>query len=115
MTFADYWAAVDEELAAIPGRPVLDLVPQRVTDEATSYTVRLTSTGPYRVFGHLSIPTGEGPFPALLQTPRYGSVTHVPHPNDRSRYVVLGLMHRGQRLADEGFSAAYPGLLTMCI
>ncbi|MEV5963687.1 acetylxylan esterase [Kribbella sp. NPDC051952] len=115
MNFDSYWAAVDEELAAIPGRPVLDLVPQRATDEATSYTVRLTSTGPYRVFGHLSIPTGDGPFPALLQTPRYGSVNHVPHPNDRSRYVVLGLMHRGQRLADEGFSAAYPGLLTMDI
>jgi cephalosporin-C deacetylase-like acetyl esterase len=113
MNFDSYWAAVDEELAAIPGRPVLDLVPQRTTDEATSYTVRLTSTGPYRVFGHLSIPKGDGPFPALLQTPRYGSVNHVPHPNDRSRYVVLGLMHRGQRLADEGFSAAYPGLFLM--
>lgn len=115
MNFDSYWAAVDDQLAAIPGRPVLDVVPQRVTDEATSYTVRITSTGPYRVFGHLSIPTGDGPFPAVLQTPRYGSVNHVPHPNDRSRYVVLGLMHRGQRLADEGFSAAYPGLLTMDI
>jgi cephalosporin-C deacetylase-like acetyl esterase len=113
VNFSSYWAAVDEELAAIPGRPVLDLVPGRTTDEATSYTVRLTSTGPYRVFAHLSIPTGDGPFPALLQTPRYGSVNHVPHPNDRSRYVVLHLMHRGQRLADEGFAAAYPGLLTM--
>jgi cephalosporin-C deacetylase-like acetyl esterase len=115
MDFDNYWAAVDRELAAIAARPVLDVVPARATDEATSYTVRLTSTGPYRVFGHLSIPTGDGPFPALLQTPRYGSVNHVPHPNNRSRYVVFGLMHRGQRLADEGFSAAYPGLLTMGI
>ncbi|MGW4961655.1 acetylxylan esterase [Nonomuraea sp. NPDC004186] len=115
MNFDSYWSAVDEELAAIPARPVLDLVPARTTDEATSYTVRLTSTGPYRVFGHLSIPAGDGPFPALLQTPRYGSVNDMPHPNDRSRYVVLGLVHRGQRLADEGFSAAYPGLLTMGI
>ncbi|MGV9382327.1 acetylxylan esterase [Nonomuraea sp. NPDC003707] len=115
MNFDSYWSAVDEELAAIPARPVLDLVPARTTDEATSYTVRLTSTGPYRVFGHLSIPAGDGPFPALLQTPRYGSVNETPHPNDRSRYVVLGLVHRGQRLADEGFSAAYPGLLTMGI
>lgn len=115
MNFDSYWSAVDEELAAIPARPVLDLVPTRTTDEATSYTVRLTSTGPYRVFGHLSIPAGDGPFPALLQTPRYGSVNGMPHPNDRSRYVVFGLVHRGQRLADEGFSAAYPGLLTMGI
>ncbi|RZT27125.1 cephalosporin-C deacetylase-like acetyl esterase [Kribbella sp. VKM Ac-2569] len=115
MTFDAYWAAVDDELAAIPGRPVLDVVPARTTDEATFYTVRTTSTGPYRVYGNLSIPKGDGPFPGLLITPRYGSVNNIPHPNDRSRYVVLGLMHRGQRLADEGFAAAYPGLLTMGI
>lgn len=115
MTFDAYWAAVDEELAAIPGRPVLDVVPARTTDEATFYTVRITSTGPYRVYGNLSIPKGDGPFPGLLITPRYGSVNNIPHPNDRSRYVVFGLMHRGQRLADEGFAAAYPGLLTMGI
>ncbi len=29
--------------------------------------------------------------------------------------MLFGLMHRGQRLADEGFAAAYPGLLTMGI
>jgi cephalosporin-C deacetylase len=115
MNFDNYWAAVDDELAAIPGRPVLDLVPARTTDEATFYTVRITSTGPYRVYGNLSIPAGDGPFPAVLLTPRYGSVNNIPHPNDRSRYVVLSLMHRGQRLADEGFAAAYPGLLTMGI
>jgi cephalosporin-C deacetylase-like acetyl esterase len=106
---------VDDELAAIPGRPVLDPVPARTTDEATFYTLRITSTGPYRVYGNLSIPAGDGPFPALLITPRYGSVNNIPHPNDRSRYVVLSLMHRGQRLADDGFAAAYPGLLTMGI
>ncbi|RZU12502.1 cephalosporin-C deacetylase-like acetyl esterase [Kribbella rubisoli] len=115
MNFDNYWSAVDDELAAIPGRPVLDLVPARTTDEATFYTLRITSTGPYRVYGNLSIPAGDGPFPAVLLTPRYGSVNNIPHPNDRSRYVVLSLMHRGQRLADEGFAAAYPGLLTMGI
>jgi cephalosporin-C deacetylase len=115
MTFDSYWAAVDDELAAIPGRPVLDIVPARTTEEATFYSVRLTSVGPYRVYGNLSIPSGDGPFPGLLLTPRYGSVNNVPHPNDRSRYVVLSLMHRGQRLADEGFAAAFPGLLTMGI
>ncbi|HZX08935.1 acetylxylan esterase [Kribbella sp.] len=115
LTFDAYWAAVDDELAAIPGRPVLDVVPARTTDEATFYSLRITSTGPYRVYGNLSIPRGDGPFPGLLITPRYGSVNNIPHPNDRSRYVVLSLMHRGQRLADEGFAAAYPGLLTMGI
>jgi len=115
MDFSAYWQAVDDELAAIPARAVLDPVPQRTDDEATTYAVRLTSVGPYRVFGSLSIPVGEGPFPALLQVPRYGSVNNMAHPNDRRRYVVLTLMHRGQRLADEYFRAAYPGLLTLGI
>ncbi|WP_405057415.1 acetylxylan esterase [Kribbella sp. NBC_01505] len=115
MDFSSYWDAVDDELAAIPGRPVLDLVPQRTNSEATTSAVRITSVGPYRVFGSLSIPVGEGPFPALLQVPRYGSVNNMAHPNDRSRYVVLTLMHRGQRLADEFFRATYPGLLTLGI
>jgi cephalosporin-C deacetylase len=115
MDFESYWASVDDGLAVVPARAVLETVPERSTAESVSYIVRLTSSGPYRVFGHLSIPSGPGPFPALLMTPRYGSVNHVPHPNDRSRYVVFGLMHRGQRLADESFAAAYPGLLTLGI
>src|SRR5690606_32518206 len=31
---------------------------------------------------------------------------------DRLRYVVLTVMHRGQRLADSPYAASYPGLLT---
>ncbi|GAA0588774.1 hypothetical protein HPO96_03280 [Kribbella sandramycini] len=115
MDFDAYWRAVDDELATVAARPVLDPVPARTTAEATSFAVRLTSIGPYRIYGSLSIPTGEGPFPALLQVPRYGSVNNMAHVNDRSRYVVLTLMHRGQRLADDGFQAAYPGLLTLGI
>ncbi len=58
------------------------------------------------------MPNGAGPFPALLEVPRYGSANNPPHWNDRCRYVVLTLMHRGQRLADEPYAAGYPGLLT---
>ncbi len=51
----------------------------------------------------------------MFNTPKYGSVNHVPDYNDRQRYVCLTLMHRGQRLADQPFAAAYPGLLTQGI
>jgi cephalosporin-C deacetylase len=111
-SFDEYWAAVDAELAALPPRPVLDRVPRRCTADFTGYEVRLTSIGPYRIFGYLSVPTGEGPFPALLTTPRYGSVNNPPHYNDRLRYVTLTIAHRGQRTADSPYAAAYPGLLT---
>lgn len=110
--FDDYWRAVDAELAALPARPELTAVPARSTVDYSFSAVRLTGLGPYRIFGYLSVPTGPGPFPGLLETPRYGSVNHLPHPHDRLRYVVFTVMHRGQRLADSPYAAAYPGLLT---
>jgi cephalosporin-C deacetylase len=110
--FGEYWAAVDDELSTYPPAPELELMQLRSSDRYTVYWVKLTSIGPYRVGGYFSIPTGDGPFPGIMQTPRYGSVNHVPDYNDRLRYVMLTLMHRGQRLADQPFASAYPGLLT---
>ena len=110
-----YWPALDDELARFPAVPALERSERHSTPYATVYEVRLTSLGPYRLFGFLSVPTGDGPFPGLYLTPRYGSVNNVPHPDDRRRYVVFQLMHRGQRLADQPFAAAYPGLLTLDI
>ncbi len=110
-----YWSAIDEELALYPAAPEVNFSPLRQTDYATVYEVKLSSMGSYRLFGFLSVPVGTGPFPGLYLTPRYGSVNNVPHPDDRRRYVTFQLMHRGQRLADQPFSAPYPGLLTMGI
>jgi cephalosporin-C deacetylase len=110
--FETYWGRLDDELANLAGRPVLEALPRHSSEHFTVYAVRLTSYGPYRIFGFFSMPKGSGPFPALFEVPRYGSVNNVPHWNDRRRYVVLTLMHRGQRFADEPYAAAYPGLLT---
>ena len=111
--FGSYWDGLDEELARWPAVPELEPLPLRSTDFATVSAVRLTSVGPYRIFGYYSVPKGAGPFPGLLLTPRYGSVNHIPDYNDRRRYAVLQIMHRGQRLADQPFAAEYPGLLTL--
>lgn len=108
----DYWATVDAELARFPARPTWEPSPIRSDEHFTVYEVRATSIGPYRIFGYLSVPTGPGPFPGLLETPAYGSVNYPADYNDRLRYVVLTVMHRGQRLADQPFAAPYPGLLT---
>ncbi len=113
--FDAYWQDVDRELAAIAARVTMEPAPERSSDAYTLYRVRLTGVGPYRLFGYYSVPVGEGPFPALYEVPRYGSVNHVPDHNDRLRYAVLTLMHRGQRLADSPFVAPYPGLLTLGI
>ena len=110
--FEAYWGRLDEELASLPSQPVLELLPRHSSEHFKVFAIRLTSCGPYRIFGFFSVPQGVGPFPALLEVPRYGSVNNVPHWNDRCRYAVLTLMHRGQRCADEPYAAAYPGLLT---
>ncbi len=113
--FDAYWHSVDQELAKYPAAPTLERLALPSDELSTVYALRLTSTGPYRIFGYLSVPLGEGPFPGLLVAPHYGSVNHLPHLDDRQRYVTLILMHRGQRLADQPFAAAYPGLLTLGI
>jgi cephalosporin-C deacetylase len=113
--FDAYWDAVDRELARYPAAPALERLALPSDEFSTVYALRLTSIGPYRIFGYLSVPAGTGPFPGLIAAPHYGSVNHLPHLDDRQRYVTLILMHRGQRLADQPFAAAYPGLLTLGI
>jgi cephalosporin-C deacetylase-like acetyl esterase len=111
-TFDAFWAEVDAELAQLPMAPELEVLPERSTESSTTYWVRLTSIGPYRIGGFFSVPNASGQVPGLLTTPRYGSVNNPPDFHDRARYAVLQIMHRGQRLADKPFAAAYPGLLT---
>ena len=114
--FGHYWDNALNELSRYPAAPEVELLPIRCTDFATMYSVRLTSIGPYRLFGYLSIPQGEGPFPAIYYTPKYQSVLEpIPQGSAnflRSRFVVLALGGRGQRLSDSPYSAGFPGHLT---
>jgi len=114
--FAQYWQQTLDALAAYPACPEIDVLPLRSTDFATLYSVRLTSLGPYRVFGYLSIPTGDGPFPAIYYVPKYQSVLEIiPQGTanlQRSRYMTFALAGRGQRNADTPYAAMFPGLLT---
>ncbi|MBI3943684.1 MAG: acetylxylan esterase [Chloroflexi bacterium] len=114
--FESYWSSTLAELSQISPAPVVEPMPMRTSGDATMYGVRLTSIGPYRLFGYLSIPRGRGPFPAILQMPNYGSVLE-PLPQGtalakRRRYVTFAIAVRGQRNADQPFAALFPGLLT---
>jgi len=114
--FVSYWSRLDSERGMCAAVPVLEPLRTHSAKEFSVYGLRLTSLGGYRIFGYLSIPnSSEGPFAAVLETPSYGSVNNPPDWTDRLRYVVLTIMHRGQRLADEPFAASYPGLLTLNI
>lgn len=111
-----YWQAALDELARYPACPEIETLPLRTTAFATLYGVRLTSLGPYRLFGYLSIPAGGGPFPAIYYAPKYQSVLEIiPQGTanaQRSRYVTWSLAARGQRNADTPYAAMFPGLLT---
>lgn len=110
--FDDYWSALLQALDRLPMAAELTELPMRSTDFGTVYALRLTSVGPYRIFAYYCAPHGEGPFPVIYHLPRYGSVNHIPPYEERQRYICVQLCHRGQRLADQPFAAAYPGLLT---
>ena len=114
--FERYWDGTLEELASYPAKPEVELLPIRCADFATMYSARLTSIGPYRLFGYLSIPQGTGPFPTIYYPPKYQSVLEpIPQGSAnflRSRFVVFALGGRGQRLSDSPYSAGFPGHLT---
>ncbi len=114
--FDGFWRDALAELAALPAAPEVQEIPLRSTDFATAYGVRLTSIGPYRLYGYLSIPNGDGPFPARYYLPRYGSVVDlVPQGfsnSVRQGHVTFAICVRGQRLADQPYASAFPGLLT---
>ena len=112
----EYWQETLDTLKRCPARAEIEPIPFRSTTFATLYGVRLTSAGPYRLFGHLSIPTGRGPFPAIYYPPKYQSVLEIiPQGTanlQRSRYITFSLAGRGQRNADSPYAAMFPGLLT---
>ena len=80
------------------------------------YGVRLSSIGPYRLFGYLSIPKGDGPFPVIYYVPKNASVLEIiPQGTSnqiRSRYITFSLACRGMRNSDSPYAAMYPGQLT---
>ncbi|MDQ3829201.1 MAG: acetylxylan esterase [Candidatus Tectomicrobia bacterium] len=114
--FDQYWQRTLDDLAAYPARPEIELLPLRTTDFATLYGIRLTSLGPYRLFGYLSVPTGKGPFPAIYYAPKYQSVLEIiPQGTanlQRGAYITFALAGRGQRNSDTPYAAMFPGLLT---
>jgi cephalosporin-C deacetylase-like acetyl esterase len=106
----EFWRQVDEDLARTEPAATLDLKPDTTTEFATSYSLYLTSVGPYRLFAYYNVPRGDGPFPAILHTPSYMSVvTQTPY-EERRKYVSMALCARGQRLSDRPYAARFPGL-----
>ncbi|MEM1322608.1 MAG: Ig-like domain-containing protein [Bacteroidota bacterium] len=78
--FDAFWAAAKSELAAQPLDP--QLTPYRNTAYSTTYRINLAHIDNRRVYGYISIPTGSGPFPAILSLPSFGEGANVALPDE---------------------------------
>ncbi len=70
--FEAFWNAGKAELAEIPMDPKLVHVPERSTESVDVYHVNFQNIRNSRIYGVLTVPNGEGKFPAILQVPGAG-------------------------------------------
>lgn len=109
----EYWSArVEAAENAAKGDVSIEDLPIRSNETSNAYSVRFNGVDDYPLYAYLHIPKSDGPHVPIFQAPGYGSVVAVPPYERRATYVVMALCHRGQRLSNSRYSAAYPGLLT---
>ncbi|MEC9293142.1 MAG: acetylxylan esterase [Chloroflexota bacterium] len=111
--FVDFWQSTLDEVIALRSAPVRRArIPLRSNELSTAWGLSFTGIGDYPLFAYYLVPKVSAPFTPLFQAPGYGSVVAVPAWERRNRFAVMALCHRGQRLSDDDYKAAYPGLLT---
>ena len=110
-----FWAEIDRQLSQVPQEVNLERDDFYSQPDWDVFQMRYTGLRGYRLFAWLSIPHGDGPFPALLRMPDYGSVHDLIYTPLRSQAIVMNPTYRGQRQSDVPFQASYPGLLTEAI
>lgn len=108
-----FWEKITQEVGRVKIRQAtLAPLKLRSTDFSDLFGVELPGTGDQRLFAYFSVPHGDGPFPAILIAPGYGSVVQVPSHDRRRDFVVLAVCVRGQRMSDRVSGSSFPGLLT---
>ena len=114
--FEDYWNYLLLRLKKIPLKAKEVLNPLHSNEVCKCYEVFFLSFDSYKLFGYLSIPFGEGPFPAIFSGSSYRSAVEPLFQGEtkekRGRFVIFSAASRGQRNADKPFVAKYPGLFT---
>ena len=107
-----FWEQIEARLAETEPNVALERDAFYSQPEWDVYRKRYDTTDGHRLFAWLSVPKGQGPFPALVRMPDYASVHDIIYTSLRHRAVVMNATHRGQRNSDALYRASYPGLLT---
>ncbi len=76
--FDTFWAGQKEALADIPIDPQVTL--HSSSTYTKTYRVNLASIDNRRVYGYITIPEGNGPFPAMLTFPSFGNTSTLVQP-----------------------------------
>ncbi len=69
--FEEFWNKGKEDLAKVPMKPVMTLIPERCTDKADVYHVSINNIKG-KIYGILCKPKKEGKYPAILHVPGAG-------------------------------------------
>jgi len=69
--FETFWNKAKDDLAKVPIKPVLTLMPERCTDKADVYHVRIDNIRG-KIYGILCQPKAKGKYPAILHVPGAG-------------------------------------------
>ena len=112
LSSSEFWERIEASLSETPPDVSLERDPFYSQPDWDVYRMHYSSTGGHRLFSWLSVPPGDGPFPALVRMPDYASVHDIIYTSLRERAVVMNATHRGQRNSDGLVRASYPGLLT---
>jgi len=68
--FDAFWQGAKQELSAIPIDAQITF--ERNNAYSTTYRVNLANINNRRVYGYLTVPNGDGPFPAIIKFPAFG-------------------------------------------
>ena len=96
--FDRFWADNLAELARVPVRPRLTLLPEHSSPERNMYRVDMASFGGKMISGIVLIPNKEGRFPAKISYMGYGADVWYPDPSSEPDLVDFTLSVRDQGL-----------------
>ena len=74
----DFWEMKKQELANVPMNPVVTF--HSSNDYSNTYSVILDNIDGRKVYGYLSIPNSNGPFPAVVTLPPFGTIPNITTP-----------------------------------